>query len=112
MPESKQLNYEMKMLDISEIHPDISSTHVNLAQLDFDEENTMDGLDAAASFIPPNNQARRTNIHMLNDESDFIDSSREDNEDQKSTEAPKKDMDQFMPDNDPVEEIAPFTEAE
>ena len=49
---------------------------------------------------------------MLNDESDFIDSSGEDNEDQKSTDAPKKDMDQFMPDNDPVEEIAPFTEAE
>ena len=49
---------------------------------------------------------------MLNDESDdFIDSSGEDNEDEKSTEAPKKDIDQFMPDNDPVEEIAPFSEA-
>ena len=60
MLESKPLNYEMKMLDISEIHPDISSTNVDLAQLVFEEENTIDGLDVAASFIPPNNPGRRT----------------------------------------------------
>ena len=47
---------------------------------------------------------------MLDDESDFIDSSKDDNEDQKSTDAPKRNMDQFMPDNDPVDEIASFNE--
>ena len=47
------------MLDISEIHPDISSTNVDLAQLDFEEENTIDGMDVAASFIPLNNPSRR-----------------------------------------------------
>ena len=50
----------MKMLDISEIHPDISSTHANLAQLVFEEDNTIDGTDFAASFIPPKNPSRRT----------------------------------------------------
>ena len=60
MSKNKQLDYEMKMLDISEIHPDISSTHANLAQLVFEEDNTIDGTDFAASFIPPKNPSRRT----------------------------------------------------